>query len=428
MTRRAVLQLSIYGLLGIAGPAQAAPAVDYDQLIRAQDYLAATAALAQDTSLAGTDRNYVEGVLANRSGDVARSEALLAPLRQAAALNGERAQTALLTLADDATKQGAYGRALDAYQDVLQHFAESLPPRVRRQAEENAGLLKLLRDVPPPSVALAGPGSVPTDRNALGLPEIPVRVANKNVSWVVDTAANHSGITRSGAEELGLKLLPGSALTQGPGGGDVAVNVAVLPQLRIGTAVLQNVIVLVFNDKDLHIGGSSFLPWQGTQISGIVGFPELAALKRLTFGKDTLTFNGPPQPGGSRLFMAGITPVIAASTGGATHLYSLDNRAAATMLTQRYAAAYPASLADAPTETVELPSAGGAAASIKAYTHVLVGFAVGGGDALLEGAMVAQEPLPTGANDFYGNFGRDLLGQFSRYTIDFEHMVFSANK
>jgi hypothetical protein len=95
------------------------------------------------------------------------------------------------------------------------------------------------------------------------------------------------------------------------------VHVAVLPELRIGKAIVRNVVVLVATDEALSAGGYS--------LHGIVGFPVLFALQRLTFSTNVLRLDDPLTAApASRLFMDEMTPLISASAEGVAHLFTLD--------------------------------------------------------------------------------------------------------
>ncbi len=302
----------------LSGWAAAAPmGTDYDVLLRQKDFLEAQAMLENDHAITTPERQYVQGVLANRSGAVARSLELLVPLRTAALSDPERETTVLQTLGDDYAKIGAYAESADAYGELIRRFGSLLSERVRKTAIEDVGVFDQLRSAPPQTVVLAGPQTVPLSTNRLGLQEMPVQVAGRDDSWVLDTGANLSTISLGVARALGLTLSSKAIQTEGLTGDPVDVHVAVLPELRIGKAIVRNVVVLVATDEALSAGGYS--------LHGIVGFPVLFALQRLTFSTNVLRLDDPLTAApASRLFMDEMTPLISASAEGVAHLFTLD--------------------------------------------------------------------------------------------------------
>jgi hypothetical protein len=78
---------------------------DLDQLLRQRQYLELESALTSKSTLSPTDRNFFEGVIANRRNRVVESIRTLEPLLASLSVtNKERAIIALSTLADDYEK------------------------------------------------------------------------------------------------------------------------------------------------------------------------------------------------------------------------------------------------------------------------------------------------------------------------------------
>jgi predicted aspartyl protease len=64
--------------------------------------------------------------------------------------------------------------------------------------------------------------------------------------WLLDTGANFSVASKSFAEKLGLKPLPGTAQTMsGLTGIENPMKIAILQELRMGGATIQNVVLLI---------------------------------------------------------------------------------------------------------------------------------------------------------------------------------------
>ena len=112
---------------------------DLDQLLRQRHYLELESALTSKSTLSPTDRNFFEGVIANRRNRVVESIRTLEPLLASLSVtNKERAIIALSTLADDYEKAFRYSNAADAYAQLETRFGLSMTENERRKAAKVA--------------------------------------------------------------------------------------------------------------------------------------------------------------------------------------------------------------------------------------------------------------------------------------------------
>jgi hypothetical protein len=158
---------------------------------------------------------------------------------------------------------------------------------------------------------------------------------------------------------MGLKLSSSYETAQGTSGRAVAIRTAVIPEMRLGQAVLCNVAVLVADDSDLTFRKLNY------QIEGSLGIPVLAALGRITFYPDRrVAFRQVTQPTAKKidshtLFFEKFTPVTTADFGYGNQLFSLDTGAVGTMLSAEFHKEAKASLDPAHQISLELVGAGG---------------------------------------------------------------------
>ena len=120
-----------------------------------------------------------------------------------------------------------------------------MSPREKAGMENEARQWGLLRHVPPQSVSIGGAFSVPTRPNPLHLFEVPVQARGETRYWVVDTGANISAMTKSEARQLGLHPLQSTTEVKGVTGNLVPIQIAVVPELRIGKGRLRNVVFVL---------------------------------------------------------------------------------------------------------------------------------------------------------------------------------------
>lgn len=416
----------VFAFFAITFPVLALPPANSDAdrlylLLHQKQYLELESKL-PNAHLTGPDAGFFHGVLANRKNRVQESIQFLEPLAKTLALElrSEQEMETLRTLADDYCKIFDYAKAEEAFSKVLLRYSDSLSARQRRSINDRLEEMRILRDAPPQTVELNGAFVVAASRNLMGLLEVPIDANGHNESWVLDTGANTSVVTETTARRIGIQLLEGTAHTGDISGLPVSYRIGILSQLKIGTAVLRNVELPVTSDKNLNFGGF--------QIQGIVGFPVQAALRKITFTSGHMAFNADSENDvSSEMFMEEQTPTVSAQIGETTRLFSLDTGATGSMFSVRLYHALASRLAAGKRRKMDINGAGG--------THYVHGYdlknlplQIGGQRAVLNKASIVSEPTESGLDDFFGNIGQDVLGSFKSYTIDFNKMVFRADK
>lgn len=372
--------------------------------------------------LSEPDAAFFRGVLANRKNRIQESIQLLEPLakRLGLELQSQQEMETLRTLADDYCKIFDYAKAEEAFSKVLLRYSDSLSQKQRRSISDRLEEMRILRDAPRQTAELNGGFTLAFSRNQMGLLEIPVDANRHSESWVLDTGANTSVVTETTARRIGIQLLEGIAHTSDISGLPVTYRIGILPELKIGTAVLHNVELPVTSDKNLNFGG--------IQLQGIVGFPVQAALQRITFAPDHIAFNADSENDpGSEMFMEEQTPIVSAQIDSTVRLFSLDTGATGSMFSVRLYNALASKLAASKRRKMDINGAGG--------THLVQGYdiknfqlQIGGQRAALAKASILAEFTQSSLDDFFGNIGQDVLGSFKSYTIDFSKMSFQSVK
>lgn len=370
--------------------------------------------------LTNSDAAFFRGVLANRKHRIQESIRLLEPLAQALSSEPQSQQEmkTLQTLGDDYCKIFDYAKAEEAFSKALLRYVDSLSQRERQNISERLEEMQIVRGAPPQTVEQNGAFSVTTNRNALGLLEIPVEANGHGESWVLDTGAGTSVVTETTARRIGVQVLEGTAHTRDISGLPVSYHIGILAQLKIGTAVLRNVELPITSDANLNIGHY--------QIQGIIGFPVQAALERITITPDLIGFNTDAKSDfGSEMFLQEQMPIVSAQTEGATRLFSLDTGAGGTILSMRFYRVVASKLAASKERKMGISGAGGTH-FVRGYDMKNVQLRIGGQQVALPRASILAEPTDSGLDDFFGNIGQDILGSFKSYTIDFGKMKFKA--
>ena len=373
----------------------------------------------------GPEQDYFEGVLANRTGQVEKSIRLLNnALPKIRASQRDRAAVALEILADNYNKVFRYADAARAYDDLLAHFSDQLKSDHLQGTKDDAGVVRLLRGAPAQTVVWNGPTRLKTERDTIGSLVTELTVNGVREKWLLDTGANLSVVSRSFAGKLGLQPLPGFGQTMsGLTGIENPLQVAILPVLQIGGAMLRNVVVLILDDDNLKIK----LPNKSYQINGIIGYPVFQTLGVVTFFHDGFWEAGPEtesKTSGTHMYMRFLQPVIECRIQGQSLPFPFDTGADGTFLSIRY---YKRFQGDSKNwkKGENMMGGGGGAVRRKVYLLPQLHLQVGTQVATLYNVPVIPTPIGADRDELYGNLGQDFVAGFESFTLDFSKMTFS---
>jgi predicted aspartyl protease len=414
--------LSVWGSV-MAPEMTAASGADaqFEQLLEARDYIALESRLSAATGIPDEDKRFYSGVLAERRNSLDAALNLLKPVLAdpRAKLTGTETRIGLTALADCYVKQFRYRDAEETFDRILR--LNGLSASQTKDVLESRQLMVLLHDAPAQTVSPGGAFEIPVVRNKIGLMEVPVTVAGQNRSWIFDTGANFSLVTRSVAEKLQLKLSAERAFVTRTGGVTVSTQTAIIPDLRVGRAEFHNVVVLVVDDSDFYI------PQLGFQLQEFLGYPVISALQRLSFAPGRLRVlpEATEQAGITTLWLEGLTPLIALKVDDREELFVLDLGARHSYLSRHYFDRHPDYFAGKTAGSMMFGGAGPAQA-VSAYSMAAVTFQLGAAQTVMKNVPVAAADTGTVADSAYGILGQDFLSRFQSFTLDFGAMTMSV--
>ncbi len=375
----------------------------------------------------GPLRDFFAGVLAAREG---RDEEAIQLFTRALPLlrrtEPDRAALALRLLADVYDRDGLYARSKPLYDELAKsNLLNRLTETDREGARDDAELSRVLADSPVQTITRNGPVHLITSReNPLGVITTELTVNGVHSEWILDTGANESVISRSLASQLHLPILPGVAHTSGGVTGiENELHVALLPNLPLGGVTAHNVVLLVLDDANLTIPNGN---GRSYRIAGIIGFPVLRALGRITFHHDgTLdaTVDGGSASAGSPLELRFFNPVIEAMVEGELLPFTLDTGASGTNLSVRFFDRFQAEEPTWKKAQTKNFNAGGETTS-QSYLVPSVALEVGGRTVTLHNLAVAPAAQHADIDTLFGNVGEDLFQSVQSFTFDFPNMRF----
>jgi len=375
----------------------------------------------------GPLRDYFAGVLAAREGKDEEAIQLLTqawpPLRRT---DPDQAAFALRLLADVYDREGLYARSSPLYDELeTSGLLNRLPETYRQGAKDDAELAQVLASSPVQTITRNGPVHLVTSRNnPLGLIATELTVNGVRSEWILDTGANESVVSRSLASQLHLPTLPGVAHTSGGVTGiEDELHVALLPNLPLGSVTAHNVVLMVLDDANLTFpngNGGSY------RIAGIIGFPVLRALGRITFHHDgtfDATVDGGSASAGSALELHMLNPVIEATVEGEPLPFTLDTGASGTNLSVRF---FDHFQGEEPTwKKVQTKNFGaGGETTSQNYLVPSIALEVGGRTVTLHNLAVAPASQHADIDTLFGNVGEDLFQSVQSFTFDFPNMRF----
>jgi hypothetical protein len=335
----------------------------------------------------------------------------------AAGLDRPLAQEAWALLRDAYRRAGQYRKSAEIRRFILERYGTGLDAGGKTNRGSGSVIWSALADVPPQTVEVLGASDIAMENR-----NFPVRIKDRIFYFSYDTGASFSVLYQSVAEELGLALLGQGIKIQAATGKWVDARLAVVPEIRLGQAVIRNAVFLVLPDD--------FFPVRrvrdGVERRGFIGTPVLAALKEITETRDgrfIIPASPQPRPVQNMCFF-GTMPITEVVHRGARLLFFVDTGASVTDLYPTFFRFYRGEI-QSRTKPVPVRMRGvGDERTVR--THILDEFAfkAGGRDLALRKVMVHTQVTHSITDIFHGRIGLDVLTHFSRMTLNFESMSF----
>jgi len=405
-------------LMGPAGPM--ATAATPDDCLRAGRLTDLTLQIAAMPD--GVTRDYFAGVVASRAARPDEGAARLSQALPALRLTrGPRLAEALYDLTYDDVLLGRYAGAAQAEAELnAPDLLATLDPVRRQDALDDAGIWRLLAGTPPMHVAVDGPTRAPLRRTLLGIDAVPVEAGGITADWIIDSGANLSVLTVSMAQRLGVAPFPETLHDRsGSTGLENTIRVGVVPRLRIGTAVVTDVPVLIFDDQALAI----HMPKGTVVLNATIGYPVLRALGTVRLSRrfgfvayETLT---PRRRDSVALGVFGLMPTVSIAYAGTPVTGSLDSGANRTALGVSFAALIDRRGGDVSPTTRTTGGAGGTATSQGLRLRSAT-FRIGARDVTLRDLFVPSAASGAITDVMDGNFGQDLWDGLDGPVFDFD--------
>lgn len=331
----------------------------------------------------------------------------------------KKAADAYEMLADDYAKIYNYAKSAAALKILLSEFKNQLDADKLDDSENDFKLRTSLANVAPQTISFAGDTEIQAFRDKAKLLNIPVEINNQKMDFVFDTGANVSTITVSMAQKLGLKIIESDFEVGTSTDKKVKSKLAVAPVLKIGNITLRNVVFLVFEDAALYFPPIKY------QINGVVGFPVIEAMRRITITKkDVMIIPARLSPDKSvqNMCLEDLMPLIEASYDNQKMIFAFDTGAQTSQLFPPFLKSQNGKIEKAYKLRKAIIGGAGGVQNAATYDLQNIDLIVAGKTAHFPKMELLSEEINEDARRLYGNLGQDLIKQFDRMTLDFQAM------
>jgi predicted aspartyl protease len=254
-------------------------------------------------------------------------------------------------------------------------------------------------------------------RDHAKLANVPVTVSGKTKNFVFDTGANFSVIQRSVALEMGCEIIPIQFDVSAITGAKVKSDLAVIKELEMGDLICENVVFLVFDDKDLTFSEVDY------SIQGIIGFPVIRNLEEIHITKDDQLIipKSPEVYTNSNMILNGFVPVVQVTQQSDTLQFSFDTGAVETSLNSAYYTKYKKKVEKKGKQQTLKSGGAGGMVEYEGYVLPKVTIAVGISEVTLRDVQVRKDDVGEVGSNFDGNLGQDFIKQFNEMIISFKY-------
>jgi predicted aspartyl protease len=376
--------------------------------------------LAARPDVAGPELAFYRAVVAHAFNRPAESRAAAAAfLASHPADHDRRARRARELIATALVREGRYGAAATAIEDVLAHHAQELDARQLANHRNDLAIWRALRDAPVQTVSATAASHLAMHRDVANLLRVSAVIGAVTTEVVVDTGANLSVVTRSLAGRAGLAIIDANIQVDALTGTTVPADLAVVPEIVLGNHRVRNVVVLVFDDAALAFPTASYA------IDGILGFPVLEALGELRLhGDRELELPTAPTPRtAGNLALSDLKLLVQIHHRTDALVARLDTGAGSIALLTPWFTRYRAEIEAAryPRRAFSLGGAGGVR-TLQGYLVPSVTLRIADHEVTLRDVQLLTEHVATD-DDAVANLGQDLLQQFGTVIIDFASMA-----
>ena len=261
--------------------------------------------------------------------------------------------------------------------------------------------------------------TLPSVKDKAGLITTSVSAHGTQTDFVFDTGAGISCITESMAEKLGMTMLPdNNIMVESFTGQKNKVRIAMAPEIMLGELKIHHAMFLVYPDTAFTFANGAYV------INGIIGFPIVKELGTITLEKDRLTFSKHPETTTSEknLFTDQLRAIVMLKYKGKMLPFNFDSGAKVSLFNKSFYETFQSGLdRDGILETITSSGAGAAMVTSEVLVVKDQELFLGKKSILLPKMEIDRNDYGVYGNVSFGNIGQDIIGQFKKVIMSFEH-------
>ncbi|MDD5362379.1 MAG: pepsin/retropepsin-like aspartic protease family protein [Ignavibacteria bacterium] len=309
-----------------------------------------------------------------------------------------------------------YKDALETARILNSRYSNYLSQDEKDFLPEDIIMFTALKETPVQKITKNGETNIKMKKDIAGLWNMPLSINGSDFEFVFDSGAEYSVLVESLANKLGLKISDTYFKVGTSTDKKILSRVAVANNLKIGNAVLDNVVFYVMKDEDFTFG-----PYK---IEGVVGAPIMRA-----FGEFRITnendFIVPAVPGKSSIknfAYHNYTPVIQMFYNNDSLSFIFDSGNMGFSLFKPFLEKYKSDITAK--YTLGKILTGGAGGMIQTEGYIIDNLILKSGNLSgeLKNVNLLANPLTEDQKYFHGNLGQDYIKQFKTLIMNYSDM------
>ncbi|MDR2224110.1 MAG: retroviral-like aspartic protease family protein [Flavobacteriaceae bacterium] len=320
---------------------------------------------------------------------------------------------------ENSVKTFDFNQAYKASKYLVDNFKKDLTETEYEEEQNNLRIWNAIKNKPIQRIQSFTNVSIPAHKDLANLTNIEVIANNVTTNFVFDTGAGLNCITESLAKQMGFQIINGETIKAiSFTGASNEVKVGIAPKLTIGNIVIENTIFLIFPDNAFTFGEGLYV------INGIIGFPVAKELGTITFETDKLTFskNTTNITENPNLFFESLRPIVMLEYQKQLLPFNLDTGAQNSMFSKPFFDLFTKDITAKATKVSNTTSSAGAQQKTKElYQLENQTFKLNKQSLTLPKMLIDYQNNDVYGPYNYGNIGQDILSQYKKVIISFEH-------
>ncbi|SEJ19710.1 Aspartyl protease [Myroides marinus] len=312
-----------------------------------------------------------------------------------------------------------FNQAYKASKYLVDNFKNELTDTEYEDEQNNLRIWNAIKSKPVQRIQPFTSIILPVQKDFANLTNVDVTANNITTNFVFDTGAGLNCITASLAKQMGFQIIESETIkAKSFTGANNEIKIAIAPKLTLGELIVENTIFLVFPDNAFTFAEGLYI------INGIIGFPVAKELGTITFETDKLTFskNIPSTKEPKNLFFESLRPIVMLEYRGKNLPFNLDTGAQNSMFSKPLFDLFSKDITAKATKTTNTTSSAGAQQkTIELYQLENQTFKLNNQSLNLPKMLIDSENVDVYGAYNYGNIGQDILSQYKKVIISFEH-------